>query len=81
MSSHCVGDETVPPLPVGPHISTHDRPRPTAVACSAEDGGPPGRWALAIQEFSETVYRKGIANGNAEHCQEENQKWKHLMQP
>ena len=41
VSSHCVGDETVPPLPVGPHISTHDRPRPTAVACSTEDGGPP----------------------------------------
>ena len=37
------------------------------------------RWALAIQEFSfEIVYRKGIANGNADAL---NQKLKHLMQP
>ena len=67
MSSHCVGDETVNRhylLSRTFQLMIDQAPLQWLAAQKME--GLLCRWALAIQKFSfEIVYRKGIANGNA----------------
>eukprot|EP00731_Ephydatia_muelleri_P000732 Em0001g732a len=68
VSSHCVGNETVNRhylLGRTFQLMTDHAPLQWLAAQKME--GLLCRWALAIQEFSfEIVYRKGIANGNAD---------------